>query len=310
MKKVFLATALAVSISGQAMAMSDTPETGYTETKYPIVLAHGLFGFDDILGVDYWYKIPEMLQEDGAQVFITQVAAANSPEIRGEQLIPQIEEILAITGAEKVNLMGHSHGGPTARYVASVRPDLIASITSIAGVNKGTPVAEAVNGTSDDPYAPSLVIQLGTALANTVDYLSGGDYDQDLLASVGSMTFAEAERFNALHPGGVPATACGEGDYQHNGINYYSWTGAKPLTNVFDPLELIPTTASLFFTNDEPNDGLVGACSTNLGMVIRNDFLMNHLDEVNQTVGIHGLGETDPLTVFRTHANRLKNAGL
>jgi triacylglycerol lipase len=37
--------------------------------------------------------------------------------------------------------------------------------------------------------------------------------------------------------------------------------------------------------------------------------LMNHLDEVNQTVGIHGLGETDPLTVFRTHANRLKNAG-
>lgn len=310
MKKVFLATALAVSISGQAMAMSDTPETGYTETKYPIVLAHGLFGFDDILGVDYWYKIPETLQEDGAQVFITQVAAANSPEIRGEQLIPQIEEILAITGAEKVNLMGHSHGGPTARYVASVRPDLIASITSIAGVNKGTPGAEAVIGTSDDPDAPSLVIQLGTALANTVDYLSGGDYDQDLLASVGSMTFAEAERFNALHPGGVPTTKCGEGDYVSNGIHYYSWSGAKPITNLLDPLEGIVISASLSFPAGVKNDGAIGVCSSHLGMVIRDDFAMNHFDEINQTVGIHGLGETDPLTVFRTHANRLKEAGL
>jgi triacylglycerol lipase len=45
-------------------------------------------------------------------------------------------------------------------------------------------------------------------------------------------------------------------------------------------------------------------------MVIRNDFAMTHLDEVNQMLGIHDLNETDPLTVFRTHANRLKNDGL
>ena len=43
---------------------------------------------------------------------------------------------LAATGAAKVNLIGHSHGGPTARYVASVRPDLVGSVSSVAGVNK------------------------------------------------------------------------------------------------------------------------------------------------------------------------------
>ncbi|NMT92192.1 lipase, partial [Vibrio alginolyticus] len=28
--------------------------TGYTQTKYPIVLVHGLFGFDSLAGVDYF----------------------------------------------------------------------------------------------------------------------------------------------------------------------------------------------------------------------------------------------------------------
>ncbi|MBN59088.1 esterase/lipase family protein [Thalassolituus sp. UBA3500] len=310
MKKYLLTAVVAATMSAEVSAMSETVETGYTETKYPIVLAHGLFGFDEILGVDYWNRVPETLQEDGADVYLTQVAAANSPEIRGEQLIPQIEEILAITGAEKVNLIGHSHGGPTTRYVASVRPDLVASVTSIGGVNKGTPVAEGVNGISGSPENPSLVTNLGNALATVIDFVSGGGYEQDLAASVGSMTFAEAERFNEQHPGGVPETTCGEGEYEYQGVRYYSWTGSQVLTNALDPFDYVSAAASLFFPAGEANDGLVGACSTNLGMVIRNDFKMNHFDEVNQLLGLHGLNETDPLTVFRTHAHRLKRHGL
>jgi hypothetical protein len=34
----------------------------------------------------------------------------HSSELRGEQLLLQVKQILAITGAEKVNLIGHSHG--------------------------------------------------------------------------------------------------------------------------------------------------------------------------------------------------------
>jgi triacylglycerol lipase len=37
---------------------------------------------------------------------------------------------------------------------------------------------------------------------------------------------------------------------------------------------------------------------------------MNHLDEVNQALGLHSLFETDPKAVFKQHANRLRNAGL
>ena len=54
--------------------------TGYTATKYPIVLVHGLFGFDTLAGVDYFYGIPESLTKDGATVYVAQVSAANSTE--------------------------------------------------------------------------------------------------------------------------------------------------------------------------------------------------------------------------------------
>src|SRR5690606_25961709 len=76
----------------------------YTETRYPIVLVHGLFGFDTAAGVDYWYRIPEELRRSGAEVYVAQVAAAQDTEVRGEQLARQVEDILAISGAEKVNL--------------------------------------------------------------------------------------------------------------------------------------------------------------------------------------------------------------
>ncbi len=312
MKKL-LATAATAAVlsSANVMAMSDSPDTGYTETKYPIVLVHGFLGFDSVAGVDYFYKVAETLQADGAEVYTATVSNTNYPEYRGEQLLEQIEQILAVTGAEKVNLIGHSHGSPTSRYVASVRPDLVASVTGISGVNKATPVADTLMAWSEDQAAFGALFEaaIGT-LSYAIDFLSGANQELDVMVSVGSMTTEATEAFNAQHPGGIPATDCGEGDYEYSGVRYYSWAGNKPVTNVLDPLEFVTATFSSFFPEGVANDGFVGSCAAGLGMIIRNDFAMNHLDEVNQALGIHSLTDTDPLTVFRTHANRLKQAGL
>lgn len=312
MKKMIAAAAMSAALaSGQTMAMSDTPSNGYTETQYPIVLVHGFLGFDSVAGVDYFYKVAETLQEDGATVFAAAVSNTNYPEYRGEQLLEQIEQVIALTGAEKVNLIGHSHGSPTSRYVASVRPDLVASVTGISGVNKGTPIADTMMAwdAQKDIYGDLLNAAIGT-LSSAINLLSGANQELDVMASLSSMTTAAGEAFNAQHPGGIPATDCGEGDYEYNGVKYYSWAGEEPLTNVLDPLEFVTVTFTNFFSDDVPNDGFVGACSAGLGMIIRNDFAMNHLDEINQSLGIHDLNDTDPLAVYRTHANRLKNAGL
>ena len=121
-----------VAICGQAQA------AGYTQTKYPILLTHGMLGFDKLLGVNYWYGIPSALRRSGASVYSTTVSQLDTSEKRGEQLLAQVEDIVAITGKRKVNLIGHSHGGPTIRYVAAVRPDLVASVTSVGAPHKGS----------------------------------------------------------------------------------------------------------------------------------------------------------------------------
>ncbi|MGW8392134.1 esterase/lipase family protein [Pseudoduganella sp. HUAS MS19] len=279
--------------------------TGYTQTRYPIVLVHGLFGFDSLGPLEYFYGIPGALRSGGAQVYVTSVSAANSTEVRGEQLLFQVRQVLAATGAEKVNLIGHSHGGPTSRYVASVRPDLVASVTSIGGVNKGSKVADALVGA-----APDLVYSIGNALGGFLGLISGSaSLPQDAQAAAQSLSTAGTATFNARHPAGLPSTACGEGAHQANGVYYFSWSGAKPYTNIFDPADPFLAVTSIAFGGAK-NDGLVASCSTHLGRVIRDDYWMNHLDEVNQMVGITHLFETSPVTLFRQHANRLQGMGL
>lgn len=284
----------------------------YTQTKYPIVLVHGLFGFDNIGPVEYFYGIPSALRSDGAKVYTVQVSAANSTEVRGEQLLTQVKQILAATGAAKVNLMGHSHGGPTIRYVASVRPDLVASVTSIGGVNKGSAVADVILGVAPPgSLSRTVLTSVADGLGTIISFLSGGGsgYPQQSIEAAKSLSTAGTAAFNARHPQGVPTTACGNGAAKVNGVAYYSWSGGKTYTNVLDIADPALALTGLAFGGAK-NDGLVASCATNLGTVIRNDYALNHLDEVNQTVGLTNLFETSPVTLFRQQANRLKNAGL
>ncbi|SEN90543.1 triacylglycerol lipase [Duganella sp. CF517] len=296
-----------VSIALIAITAFPAPSwaAGYTQTKYPIVMVHGFLGFESIGPLEYFYGITSGLRSGGANVYVTTVSAANSTEARGEQLLTQVKQILAVTGAAKVNLIGHSHGGPTTRYVASVRPDLVASVTSVGGVNKGSKVADIL---MDNAPGVSTVV-LG-AVANLMDIVSGNTgRPQDAKAAMTSLTTAGALAFNVRHPDGVPLSACGEGAYQARGVHYFSWSGGKQITNVLDPLDAPLALTALAF-DGEKNDGLVGSCSSHLGRVIRDDYAMNHLDEVNQTAGLVSLFETNPVTVYRQQANRLQGLGL
>lgn len=107
-------------------------------TKYPIVLVHGMLSFTNILGVPFFFGIQKALEQEGNIVFMPALSANNSNEVRGKQLIEEVEKILKKTGAEKVNLIGHSQGPMTCRYVAGEYPDLVASVTSVSGVNHGS----------------------------------------------------------------------------------------------------------------------------------------------------------------------------
>jgi triacylglycerol lipase len=267
------------------------------KTRYPIVLAHGMAGFDELFGVyEYWYGIPGALEDKGATVFVTSVSQFNSTEARGEQLIDQIETITAITGKPKVNLIGHSHGGLDVRYVAAVRPDLVASATSVGSPHKGADLADFLrDNVEGGSFSEDVLSFFADSLGVVLGLISGSVDPQDSVAALDQLTTVGAADFAAAYPQGVPTTACGEGASVVNGIRYDISDAAMGLT-------------SLFYSG--ANDGLVGRCSSHLGDVIRDDYFQNHLDEVNQTLGLVSIFTSNPKTLFKNHANRLKNAGL
>jgi len=317
MKGLHLLLALLCALSFSISAFSDEDSDNYsdsnfdnyTKTRYPIVLVHTFGGFDNIGPIEYWYGIPAALQRSGAQVFVTRVSTVNSSTVRGEQLLAQVEEVLAITGADKVNLIGHSHGGQSARYVAAVAPQLVASVTSIGSPVKGTPAADVASQMLGIPVLGPLIPRILQGLAVIIDRASGTPLPQDALAGLDGLTTAGNAAFNLQYPAGVPTTDCGEGDYVVDGIHLFSWAGSyRGITNYFDPSSYLLAVTKVFF--NEPSNGLVGRCSTHFGQVIRDNYAMDHLDEVNQLFGLTHLYSSNPRTVYRQHANRLRNLGL
>ncbi len=284
--------------------------SGYTQTKYPIVLCHGMAGFDSLFGVvDYFYGIESDLTSGGATVYVTHVPAFNSTEARGEELLGEIEDLAARTGAKKFNLIGHSHGGLDVRYVAAMRPDLVASVTTVGTPHQGADLADYLLAhLKSGGFTEGVLSLFADSLGTVLGLLSGHTETQDALAALGSLSSAGALAYNTQFPAGLPTTACGNGPASANWISFYSWGGHSQLTNLLDVSDGALGLSSLVYKGS--NDGLVGTCSAHFGTVLRDDYQMNHLDEVNQVLGLTAIFATNPVSVFRTHANRLKNAGL
>ncbi|MEC7522028.1 MAG: alpha/beta fold hydrolase [Myxococcota bacterium] len=181
---------------------------------YPIVLAHGFFGFEDFAGVSfitYFYGVKDDLAERGEPlVFTPAVDPFNDSETRGEQLLAHVERILAETGHAKVNLIGHSQGGLDARYVAAMRPDLVESVTTFATPHRGTPIADVVVGLVEDERARDLADRL-VRLIGAALYDAAGE-ETSVFASLRQLSTPGMDEFNARYP-------------NQEGIAYYSLTG-------------------------------------------------------------------------------------
>lgn len=280
----------------------------YSQTKYPVVLAHGMMGWDTMLGIEYWYQIPNDLRSNGAQVYVTQASGLESSEVRGEQLLKQVREILAISGQPKVNLIGHSHGGHSVRYVAAIIPDRIATVTTMATPAKGAPMADLiVNGGTGGAIGTQVIQAAGTML----NLLNGGSkkgLDVSANKSLQSLSTAGSAAFNAKFPQALPTTACGEGAYEVNGVKYYSFAGVAQSTSALDLLDPAVKLVALAFPKGEQNDGFVGRCSAHVGRVIRDNYNMNHIDFMNHIFGARAT-DTDPKVLYRTQLNRIKLSG-
>ncbi|CAN0585687.1 unnamed protein product, partial [Ectocarpus sp. 12 AP-2014] len=278
---------LAVMAGFVLLAAPTLSMASYTQTKHPIVLVHGVTGFNTIGGlINYFHTVPWNLERSGARVYSASVSFVNSSEQRGQQLANYINGL----GVSKVNIMAHSQGAPTSRVTASLIPHKVASITSINGVNKGSRVADVARGIlPPGSYVEGGVSAIANALGDLVNALSDADNPQDGVAALETLTTRGTTQLNdALGWKGVNRDACAgtNEDVWINGnkIKFFSWTGTAVWTNWTDITDPFLGVTTLAFGN-EANDGLVGECSTKMGNVIGTHYEMNHVDAINHLFG-------------------------
>ncbi len=296
-------------------ALLAVPHAHAAAPKNPVVLVHGFTGFDTVLGLDYWYGITKALEKDGVKVLVAQVNPSQTSEYRGEELVKQLQAWKVANKVTKFNLIGHSQGGPTVRYAASVRPDLVASATTVGGVNLGSTLADKM--VNDKTIAEgNWLDSFGTSLLKLMGLASSYDGDADKIdASIAAqdMTYASAVAFNKKYPEGAPAIEGKPGTQENgsNGVKYFSIAGdANGTTNSFDVIDLllVSTTAKTVF-KDVVADGVVQTSSQYWGKHLKT-YPWNHFDEVNQSLGLIGKSAPSPKDVYRSLAQMLASKGL
>jgi triacylglycerol lipase len=289
---------------------------------YPIVLAHGFFGFEEFAGADfatYFYEVKETLTAEGELVYSPAVDPFNSSTFRGAQLEERIEQILAETGHAKVNLIGHSQGGLDARVVAHNRPDLVASVVTIGTPHGGSEVADIVLQLVSDPLYQDILDDL-LQLIGAPLYDEVGN-ETSVVAALEQFSAPGIAAFNAKYSdaeGVLYASVTGRTDWHSGGADCESSEEALFVTSFED--ELDPANALLSITEGVldgglgesiPNDGLVRVQDARWGH-FWGCLPADHLDQVGQLFGQSpGLGNGWAyLDFYRALAARLRSEGL
>ena len=215
------------------------------ETKYPILMVHGVF-FRDFRFFNYWGRIPGELETNGAKVFYGNQQSAASVESSGRELAERIRKVCEETGSEKVNIIAHSKGGldcrmAIAKYGAG---PYVASLTTINTPHRGCEFADYLLSKIGQSHQQRVAKMYEAALRRM------GDPDPDFIAAVTDLTHSACEKLNAEMP-------------DPEGIFCQSF-GSKlnrPGSGRF-PLNFSTLLVGHF---DGPNDGLVGEKSFSWG---------------------------------------------
>lgn len=124
-----------------------------TKPRYPIVLCHGLFGFDvrgPFWGMEfhYWSTTLEVLRKHAkADVYVFAVQPTGSIAERAESLHNFLCDPKNGLKGQKINFIGHSMGGLDVRHlITTIRPDpsdyIPVSLTTLATPHRGSPVMD------------------------------------------------------------------------------------------------------------------------------------------------------------------------
>ena len=166
-------------------------ENEICKTKYPILMVHGIF-FRDWQYFNYWGRIPKELVRNGATIFYGKQQSANNVECSAGELAEQIKNILAETGAEKVNIIAHSKGGLDSRYAISKlgMDKYVATLTTINTPHYGCKFVDRILKS-----CPQGLIDFVDNKYNKV-FTKLGDKNPSFIQGLTDLTFESCQKFN------------------------------------------------------------------------------------------------------------------
>ncbi|MEJ7602074.1 MAG: alpha/beta fold hydrolase [Kofleriaceae bacterium] len=219
----------------------------------PVVLVHGLFGFDRV-GVpgahfDYWRGIAKHLDTLGCQAHAVKLPPAASVPERAKQLVAAIDAL----GHDRIDLIAHSMGGLDARYAITHLgvASRVRSLVTVGTPHRGTPIADLV-ARGALKQARILIRTIGIPLA-AIDWLT-----TDGLA-----------KFNHETP-------------DVSGVRYACVVGGLHRSDSVVPLTLIPAHAYLRKVAG-PNDGIVPVSSQYWGETLA-EIEADHFSQIGWRV--------------------------
>jgi triacylglycerol lipase len=135
----------------------------------PVVLVHGLFGFDKIARFHYFRGIAAHLESLGCHAHAVRLPPAKSVPDRARVLA----EAIGALPHERVDLIAHSLGGLDARYALAKLglADRVRSLVTIGTPHRGTPLADLASSDGPLALARRAIAAIGVPLA-AVDWLS------------------------------------------------------------------------------------------------------------------------------------------
>lgn len=237
-----------ISIPFTALAGGDSY---LCDTKYPVVLAHGMGASAEILGfVDYWWGIEDALTDEGCDVYITSVNGMDSTRAKAEDFKNQFLQILAISGASKANIIGHSHGTIYTRDAISNLglASKVASHTSLCGPHRGSAIPDAIVGIVPD--------SLEWLVGDTMDFVYAvfmGDTNPSSLENAYDVT--RPYMINTFNPN-TPNMP---------GIYYQSWASKIKMMAIDARNWYFMATWPILLAHEGENDGLVSVNSAKWG---------------------------------------------
>jgi len=271
-----------------------------------IILAHGILGFDKVLGVEYFNGIKEHIESShkGVKVLVTAVDPTDSIETRGSQLRAQILAALAsqegrpppLNPGDETHIIAHSMGGLDSRYVLSPNNEdngkadiakLITSLTTIGTPHQGSPIADLFYKPFDGDEVQKILIRkfLGLIGIST-------DGLQDL-------TTEAMKNFNAKYDDNIAA------------VRYFWAAGIGGSTGAATSALFLPTHKYIRFTgesaDDRKSDGVVPLSSAKREVQgweqVGDLWHADHADEVG-----HNLDDyISPLGILKDLGQSLKD---